>query len=349
MKSGKIISWLHISDLHIREDDRYNRDIVLSSLLNDIRKLKDSSVLKADFTCITGDLVYAGKEQEFSLANGFIKELCESSGIHPSNTFLVPGNHEIERHNITPLMRKAASVLTTRDEISNVIGDPSDVKKFTDRHSTYHRFIKECFPWAKDLLPSDLCFTINLTTDEGYHVALIGLNSVWTSSSNSVDDRGKLIIGERQVRSALEQVSRPCDLTIALMHHPLSLYIDPIDKRDVETLLRRKCDFLLTGHFHEGDVVKMICPDSEACFICAGGAYVSRKETMSYNYVEVDVEKGIVAVHFRKYSDRGGGGYWVADESMFEGATNGLVMMPLPKKGILDAAEFGEYITPGYH
>ena len=150
MKSGKIISWLHISDLHIREDDRYNRDIVLSSLLNDIRKLKDSSVLKADFICITGDLVYAGKEHEFTLADAFVGELCESSGIHPSNTFLVPGNHEIERSSITSFMREATSVLTTRDKIADVIGNPSDIQKFTDRHSAYYRFIKECFPWAKD-------------------------------------------------------------------------------------------------------------------------------------------------------------------------------------------------------
>ncbi len=348
MKSGNKICWLHISDLHIRKDDVYNLDFVLSSLLEDIKALRDSSRLKPDFVCITGDLVYSGKDEEFALVSDFLTGLCKSSGVQTSKVFVVPGNHEIERCKITPLMSNITKILTSRDLISEVIGTPSDVEALTNKHSAFNEYVKANFPWAKDLLPSDLCFGINLITDQGCHVGLLGLNSVWTSSSNSNDDRGQLIVGERQVQMALERVERPCDLTIALLHHPISTYLNPVDLKDVHQLLRRECDFILTGHFHESDLFNMICPDSAACFICAGGAYISRKDTLSYNFVDVDLEKELIGVHFRKYADRAGGGHWIADNSLFTEAIDGQVMMPLMKNRILSIKDYVEDVQPGY-
>ena len=53
-------SWLHLSDLHFRGDDDYDRNIVFDSLLDDIsHQAKDNVVPNAVF--ITGDIAFSGK------------------------------------------------------------------------------------------------------------------------------------------------------------------------------------------------------------------------------------------------------------------------------------------------
>lgn len=90
-------------------------------------------------------------------------------------------------------------------------------------------------------------------------MAVVGLNSAWLAGSDI--DQGNIIIGERQVREALDTTGS-ADLILALVHHPLS-YLADFDSHDVQQIINLRCDFLLHGHLHNFGVVNAVSPDSE--------------------------------------------------------------------------------------
>ena len=58
------ITWLHLSDLHLRGRNDFDSNIVLKALLNDIYKLRTERALSADFIVVTGDIAYTGKPHD---------------------------------------------------------------------------------------------------------------------------------------------------------------------------------------------------------------------------------------------------------------------------------------------
>ncbi|MBN1889698.1 MAG: hypothetical protein JW850_17005, partial [Thermoflexales bacterium] len=61
------ITWLHLSDLHFRPSQSYDANIVLKSLLQDVKdRLQDG--LKPDLIVVTGDVAFSGQADEYQLA-----------------------------------------------------------------------------------------------------------------------------------------------------------------------------------------------------------------------------------------------------------------------------------------
>ena len=89
-------TWLHISDLHLRESHAWSQDAVLSAMRDNIvRRREDGATF--DFILATGDLAYAGKASEYELAAAFFDELTAASGVPRGKIFCIPGNHDIDR------------------------------------------------------------------------------------------------------------------------------------------------------------------------------------------------------------------------------------------------------------
>ncbi len=63
--------WVHLSDLHIREKDSFNRSRVLEALFEDIkdRETIDPQLKEIDAVFFTGDMAYHGYTSEYELAN----------------------------------------------------------------------------------------------------------------------------------------------------------------------------------------------------------------------------------------------------------------------------------------
>ena len=66
----RVVRWLHISDLHMREAENAPRQAVLSTMLEDIgrRSAMDGTF---DFVVVTGDLAFSGKRSEYGLVAHF--------------------------------------------------------------------------------------------------------------------------------------------------------------------------------------------------------------------------------------------------------------------------------------
>ncbi|MGF6874122.1 SIR2 family protein [Paraburkholderia sp. MM5477-R1] len=324
---NKKLSWLHLSDLHIQAEEQSNQEAFFASLLGDIAGIVGNEGLLFDIVLVTGDVAMTGHVDEYKFAARFLRDLGMVVSVPMDRIFCVPGNHDVDRTALTPhQIRSAKSALNTRDIVSEVIGDPDELAFFTKRLLPYHAFIQAQFPWARNIGSSDLGYTQRMEVN-GLNLAILGLNSSWLSGSP--DDYGHLVIGERQVREALERASG-ADLVVSLVHHPTSWLAD-FDASDVRELLTKRCDFMLHGHVHETGVVNIVSPDSEAFSLAAGAKSAGSRGSCSYNYVQIDLHQGTVDISIRRYFDRDGE-FWAPDKTMYEGAPEGKLTLMLPER-----------------
>jgi 3',5'-cyclic AMP phosphodiesterase CpdA len=98
------ITWLHISDLHMRtsqSSQAYDSDVVLKKMLKDIETCIQSDSLPPDFIIVSGDIAFSSKPEEYKLVGKFLDRLLEISHLTKDKNFIVPGNHDVDRGAIT--------------------------------------------------------------------------------------------------------------------------------------------------------------------------------------------------------------------------------------------------------
>jgi hypothetical protein len=64
------VTWLHVSDFHIRGGDSYDRDVVLRALVKSVQDFRERG-RTPDLVFATGDIAQAGKAHEYDLATQF--------------------------------------------------------------------------------------------------------------------------------------------------------------------------------------------------------------------------------------------------------------------------------------
>jgi 3',5'-cyclic AMP phosphodiesterase CpdA len=107
------ITWLHLSDLHLRAGDRHtwDADVVLPGLLQDLRERIVQDGLSPDLILVSGDVAFSGATAEYALTRAFFDDLLTATGLQKEQLFAVPGNHEgrarggIESHSLNPGIR----------------------------------------------------------------------------------------------------------------------------------------------------------------------------------------------------------------------------------------------------
>jgi 3',5'-cyclic AMP phosphodiesterase CpdA len=90
------ITWLHISDIHLKAGASYDRDVVLRSLLSSLKEFGKRD-LSPDVIFITGDLAFSGVEDEYTVADQFLDDLLKATNLGRDRIFVVPGNHDVDR------------------------------------------------------------------------------------------------------------------------------------------------------------------------------------------------------------------------------------------------------------
>lgn len=320
------ISWLHLSDLHLRTGDQYDQQIAVSSLHEDLIKLVEQGGQNFDAIFVTGDIAYSGRMEEYEVATKFFRELSSATSVPMGRIYCVPGNHDIDRSRLTSFLVESSRTLRSRELVNQVIGKANERSLFTDRQLPYYNFLKKTFPWATNITPSDLSYTQTLKLKDK-RLGVLGLNSSWVAGSD--DDRGRIVVGERQVREALEKTAG-ADLVVGLLHHPFS-WLSDFDATDVTFLLNSRCDFLLHGHIHDFGMVNLVSPDSAAFHLAAGATYRGRHELLSYNFVSLNIEDGHGQVTIRQYSDYNGG-FWGPATGFYRSAPSGIISLEIPER-----------------
>ena len=77
------LTWLHISDFHIRGGDPYDRDTVLGALVKSVAEYRRSGGCP-DLIFASGDVAHSGKREEYLLADKFFDDLLAAAGLEKS-------------------------------------------------------------------------------------------------------------------------------------------------------------------------------------------------------------------------------------------------------------------------
>ena len=119
------ITWLHISDIHLSIQPKhvYDEKIVLDELLKDISNCIQKSDLHPEFIVVTGDISNSSKPEEYSLAKNFFDDLLKITNIAKDRIFIVPGNHDIDRDVLSPLLLGAGNVFTDQSKVNESLGN----------------------------------------------------------------------------------------------------------------------------------------------------------------------------------------------------------------------------------
>jgi UDP-2,3-diacylglucosamine pyrophosphatase LpxH len=315
----KLISWLHISDVHFRTSETYNANIVAKALLLDIKERIAEDGLRPDFIAFTGDTAFSGRSTEYELAKQFFFDLLTATDVSAERLFLVPGNHDVDRSLISKGAQAIGDSLADRDTANSILATPADLQFMTSRFQGYRTFVNSCFRESSSC-SDDQLFYVRKLAISGRKVMVAGFNSAWLCASDEDKQRG-LVLGERQVRMALDECVG-ADLTIALLHHPLD-WLREFDQNDSGALLVDNCDFVLHGHLHQSSLTGLSTPDGDAMVIACGACYVSRQFPNSYNYVQLNVMDNTCKVHLRRYTDARGG-FWARDTLTYRNVPDGI-------------------------
>jgi 3',5'-cyclic AMP phosphodiesterase CpdA len=303
------LTWLHISDLHFSESQVYEESIVVQALLQDLKHWNRFApeIKKLDFVFLTGDIAFSGQAAEYHLASRFLDELKRVTHGRKRQFFLVPGNHDVYWSLITDEARQIINEIKDEKAVSSFLNNDVNRAKIFEKFKHYQEFIKTYF--GNNLTFDNVnYYYVKKCTVAEKTIAILGLNSSWASASDA--DRQNLLLGEKQVRDALEKAGG-ADIRIVLLHHPFE-WLQDFDRSYCQPILLKGADFILRGHLHNEEIIRQQSPGVDAMIFAAGACYETRKYPNSYHLVHLDLESGQGTAYLRTYSDKDGG-FWTCD------------------------------------
>ncbi|HEX2090993.1 MAG TPA: P-loop NTPase fold protein [Longimicrobiaceae bacterium] len=264
------VTWLHISDLHIRAGEPYDRDIVLRALIDSVKQFRQAG-RAPDLIFATGDVVVSGEAAEYEIATEFFDALLGAAALDRRRLFVIPGNHDVNRRMGLGLARTLSSHEEADSYFSPTVPKPhlkQKLKAFTDWHDSYFAGIRQ--------LPGDsTCGPVEVAEIRGCRIGVLPINSALFSQSD--DDHSKLIIGRRPLEAATALLDEmDADLRVALVHHPLD-WLSDIERPSIIAIIRENVDVMLRGHLHENDGESVVSAQSGFLYIAAGASYQTRR------------------------------------------------------------------------
>lgn len=308
------IFWLQVSDIHMRLRDEWSQDVVLRALADSIRQRRVEG-LHLDFVLATGDLAFSGKREEYLLVGRFLDELVSASGVSKERIFCVPGNHDVNRERQKLCFLGARSALTSPNAVDPVLAPDDNLVTLCERQEDYRAFQSSYQAGqVRTVSPDGLAYVSSLTID-GVVVSIVGLNSAWLAEGGE-SDHGNLLIGERQVHSALNSAkSFDPHIVIGMAHHPLHL-LREFDRSAVTRYIHDGCDFFHCGHLHRPDAHGAGF-DADACLtVAAGASFETRESQNAYALVKLDLfaaERTLTTVQY----DPGMGAFALSNTKIF--------------------------------
>ena len=290
------LTWLHISDLHLRVGSEWAQDVVLTEMCRHIEQQRNDGPA-VDFILVTGDIAFSGQAGEYSIAEQFFDDLEAKSGVPRTRIFCVPGNHDIDRSKQEMAFRGARGALCTSSSVDSFLANQTERDNLLTRQLTYRTFQSSYFADQKRQWTEDrLAYVSRLKVDD-LSLTILGLDSTWLAEGGD-SDHGNLLMGEMQVINAIRHALETGDLpniVIAMAHHPFRL-LKEFDRLRVQTRVERDTHFFHHGHLHQAGT-RLAGPSGSKCLtVAAGASYMSRHEFNAYSIVKLDLLEAVRSV-----------------------------------------------------
>jgi predicted MPP superfamily phosphohydrolase len=234
---------IHLSDIHFTAGDTWDPDEdQRNELVADVGVLVDAAGT-VDGILVGGDIAFSGAATEYDVAAEWIEKVRVRSGCPEGAIWVVPGNHDIDRH-LHDRNRARTKMLEELRSTEPELVEPRLAEWLNGGDGllscldAYNRFCQDWVPPTTTKEPHWTDLTLGL---DGLDVCLTGINSVLTSDSRD-KPTPQLIVGKQQC--SLQRAHNR--IHIALAHHPPSWIKD---WPSVEGYLRR-AHLVLFGHEH---------------------------------------------------------------------------------------------------
>jgi predicted MPP superfamily phosphohydrolase len=317
---------LHISDLHISATAAEIQDQVMlvKAMLNDVATL--NSEIKVDLAIVTGDLAFAGGEKDYSAAETVLLDpLCERINLERSAVVLVPGNHDVNRNLIKRYEELGLKeALRDSEDVDALLDNGDELSAAAARLEEWDRFHERFYANSEGPNRVGPLAWVHRWAFDDRKVAAVGLNSSWRSSGDA--DKGSLLIGDRQLRPALDAID-DADVRIAAFHHPLT-WLAKFDADSAKREFENRSIIVCSGHEHEPDPTGEASVRGYALYSRAGCLYQGRGYRNGYSVMDIDARSESVSVLLRSwYSER------LSFDAALDRVRGGRIELTLPKPG----------------
>jgi predicted MPP superfamily phosphohydrolase len=290
---------LHVSDLHISEENEADCRLLVGAMLHDAAKYSEEAPF--DLAAFTGDLAGHGKAAEYDLAQEVLLDpLAERLGLSKDRIFLAPGNHDVDRAAIRQMVEIGlVNGLKTPEQVERLLKDGAEVTEAVARLGPWRTFAETRGYAGVEGDPSSITATQRMESD-GRSVGVVTLNSAWRCSG--ADDKGRLLVGGGLAEEALRALS-DCDVRIALVHHPLD-WLQTFEADQLRAEFESQGFIVLSGHEHSSDPSARKSPRGEAIYLQAGCLYSHLKYPSAYFILDIDPHDRQILVKIRRWSEK---------------------------------------------
>ncbi len=305
---------IHLSDLHIDKVDFSEINLTINDLLDKLYEIHQQKEI--DLIIFTGDLINTGGvsygkiETAFSTFKiAFIDVLIKKLNIDPTRFIFTPGNHDINRNADSSRIEKAlVDEFVSIDSVNKFIDEKTEegIKRILPYKKFENDFYSKIYTKENFYCTNfESCFKLNIGDCS---IGIASINSAWRCY-NSKADKGKILIGERQITKSVEFL-RDCKIKIALSHHHFS-WMSEFECKRVEELITKNFDIYFCGHTHSkeaslSDNLSGIILTSVAQGTLSQNKYNEKEYENGFSLIDYDIVKEEVIFEFFNYKHPSG-------------------------------------------
>lgn len=328
-----MVRWLHISDLHVRTGDSYDRDVVFGALVRSVKEFRERQDRAPDLVFATGDIAHAGQPEEYVIATDFFDRLLEAAGLDRNRLYAVPGNHDVDRN----LGKQLSRTLYSRDEADEYFRPGARKLHLTQKLGSYLRWTESYFGTSRKMPHDSTCGPVELVEVRAHKLCILPINTA--SFCQDDGDHEKLFVGRRCLSDALKKVEGAgAHLKMALMHHPVE-FLSGLERQQIRAGLVDNLDIVLTGHVHEAGIANVQMSAGRILYCAAGATYQTCDWPNTAYYATFDADR--VSIFPIRYEDQPRE-LWTVDSSLFPNEPGYEMSFPIPRD-----SDFRSFRIPG--
>lgn len=324
------LKWFHISDMHFRGFQSFNRKELANCLLDAARE-NFAKGWKPDFVAISGDIAYSADQGQYSDATCFLEELLQTLELDRDRVSMCPGNHDIDRSVNHYLFQGCRKAIVSASDIEEFLQSPEQAA-LLKRLASYREFRETYLTSASQLtLDSRSIHAVNRMIIDGLGVQLWEINSAWLGYGGG-EDLEKLVVGSLSLSQSIKSCppNEGC-VVFGIVHHPFH-WLASYESDHIEAICCENFDFLLHGHIHKPTTKTMIVNGGRTILLSAGALQQDYERGYQFCFDTYNIADGTLTVESHLY---------VADERRWYVYTNVLEVEP-PSSSSLVATDVYE-------
>lgn len=247
---------LHLTDLHYSKKNQLLIDRLKTALLAQLEK--ENNISPIDLILFTGDLVNAGDENMFSIADeNFITPICEILKQRKENFIICSGNHDMQINKEFNAIKEYINRFSSNDELDDFVSKAdAEFENSCLNATNFNQFIKEFYKDSDSFHFNEL-YQVHKTKIGIHKIGIVSFNSAWRSFIGK--DSGLLLIPRIAILESHEKI-KDCGIKICLLHHDLS-EVKPFNSYVIEDLIYELFHLKFSGHYHKKRQEAYILPN----------------------------------------------------------------------------------------